>query len=158
MINLKKVIIIGGDERQKRLCGLFENKCRCIYISNNSELEKEKFEDANLIILPLPVTKNGRDIYSDCGKIAVENVTNKLCKNNIVSGGLIDKKLKNKLSESGIKYFDYYADETFRIFNAYLTAQGAAKIVLENTEDFIVSKKILITGFGRVGKACARVL
>ena len=39
-----------------------------------------------------------------------------------------------------------------------LTAQGAVRLLLENTREYLVSKRVLVAGFGRIGRALAKML
>lgn len=57
-----------------------------------------------------------------------------------------------------IRYINYFADEGFIVKNAYLTAEGALAHIIQNTDCSLVGMRVLILGYGRVGKAVAKVL
>lgn len=49
--------------------------------------------------------------------------------------------------------FDYTKDETFALKNAYLTAEGALSLAVNESSGSLINAKILIVGYGRIGKA-----
>lgn len=60
-------LILGGDERQRKLCRLFsENGYDVTSITDEGE-EKlcESLERSDAVILPLPVSRDGITVYSD---------------------------------------------------------------------------------------------
>lgn len=158
-----KILIAGGDERQRKLGTLF---AQAGYDVNRFTEEyepgkwKECLEKAGAVILPLPVSRDGKYVYSDrpAFQLPLKAVTENLDGRQMLFGGIIRDNLKAELAERSIPYSDYYADEAFVSFNAYLTAQCALRLMLENTDEYLVSKRVLITGFGRVAKALAALL
>lgn len=54
--------------------------------------------------------------------------------------------------------YNYLANESFAIRNAFLTAEGAVACLEENTDFSILGSKILIIGYGRIGKALRHIL
>ncbi|MDR2046872.1 MAG: hypothetical protein LBP79_03070 [Clostridiales bacterium] len=60
------------------------------------------------------------------------------------------------LSKKRIKFVNVFDEEGFACKNAMITADGALMLVAENTEIVFADMKILIIGFGRVGKALAK--
>ena len=56
------------------------------------------------------------------------------------------------------RVFDYSDDEAFLCENAYITAQCALKLTLDNIDTVLHDKKALIVGYGRIGKYLASML
>ncbi|MBR7060734.1 MAG: hypothetical protein IKI34_03270 [Eubacterium sp.] len=54
--------------------------------------------------------------------------------------------------------FDYTKDESFAIKNAYLTAEAAIAIAIENSDFSLINSPVLICGYGRIGKALEDLL
>ena len=54
--------------------------------------------------------------------------------------------------------FDYTKDEGFALENAFLTAEGAVSLAISESEISLINSKILIIGYGRIGKALHRYL
>lgn len=152
-------LIMGGDKRQRILYEklLCENKN--IRFASHPE-DFEDFAQYTDIILPLPLTRDGITVYTtETNSILnLKDIINKINKGQIVFGGGIPEKIKESLKYQGIKYFDYMSDEKFLTANAELTSQGALRLLLENTERYIVGSQILIVGFGRVARSLAFLL
>ena len=51
------------------------------------------------------------------------------------------------------KIYDYSKREDFCVYNAALTAEGAIEIALRETDSSLLDSRILVTGYGRIGKA-----
>ncbi len=54
--------------------------------------------------------------------------------------------------------YDYADNEAFLLRNAYITAQCALKLTLENIDTLVYGKRTLIVGYGRIGKYLASML
>lgn len=54
--------------------------------------------------------------------------------------------------------FDYTRDESFALENAFLTAEGAIAKAVENSKTTLINSNVMITGFGRIGKALLTLL
>ncbi len=54
--------------------------------------------------------------------------------------------------------FDYMKYESYVLKNAILTAEGAVTLLEENTSYSLFNSKILIVGYGRIGKALHKLL
>ena len=78
--------------------------------------------------------------------------------NQIIIGGMISEELKKDLQQAGVSYIDYFENEAYVLKNAHLTSQGAVKLFLDNIKDSIIEKKVLISGFGRIGKLLGLIL
>ncbi|MBP3448545.1 MAG: hypothetical protein J6K51_05970 [Clostridia bacterium] len=161
----QKFLIIGGDLRQiacaKRLrekgyavtlYGFFD-----IYLK---DLEKSKnlTEDiirADYVLLPLPVTKDGTTVNTPLWDetISLTQLTDALRDRTVVFGGMIkDPWLINR-----DLVFDYAKEEEFLIKNAQITAEGALDILFSETPHSVYGSKLLITGYGRIGKILSRL-
>ena len=58
----------------------------------------------------------------------------------------------------GGRVLDYSDDEAFLCENAYITAQCALKLTLDNIDTVLFGKRALIVGYGRIGKYLATML
>ena len=54
--------------------------------------------------------------------------------------------------------FDYTKDEVFAIKNAFLTAEAAISVAIDNSDLSLINSPVLICGYGRIGKALHRYL
>ncbi|HPE95039.1 MAG TPA: dipicolinate synthase subunit DpsA [Bacillota bacterium] len=69
--------------------------------------------------------------------------------NALYAGGLVSGKLE------GI--YDYLSDEKLTTLNAIPTAEGALMIAIRETHSTVKDAKVLVLGYGRVGKAVSRL-
>ncbi len=161
MLTENRILIIGGDNRQCHLCDLLLNDgYACLYENNDILRVFAKLNKCRYIVLPVPVTSNGRHIYSKNEKFRLElnKLFTSLSKNHIVFGGGFPSEASEVLNKRNIVYADMNNNEDFLIYNAYLTAQGAVRLLLSSTQRLITGKKILVTGFGRISKALVLLL
>lgn len=158
-------VIIGGDKRQKYLgeylkkCGNSVETYGLYDWDDDSERLKSLITPESVIILPLPVSKNGKTVFMPFSKreLLLSRLLNLINSKNKVFGGMFGEELACALQEKHIPFYDYY-DSTFISENAYLTAFGTLKIILEHI-DFAVSQGVFaITGYGRVGRETAELL
>ena len=56
------------------------------------------------------------------------------------------------------KVYDYTAREEFALYNAELTAEGALGILINDYEGAVCGSRVLVTGYGRIGRLTARYL
>lgn len=151
----KSFLIIGGDKRQEYLKNILSEKFSSVHrIMCPADMCKlDDMGRYSHIILPIPTTKDKEVVYCSNKdvKVPLSDIYCRLTdKQKLYGNGLSDS--------SGIRYFDFMKDETFKHANAHLTAQGALILLLKNTEDYIVTKKALILGFGDVARTLADVL
>lgn len=54
--------------------------------------------------------------------------------------------------------YDYTKCESFALKNAYLTAESAIAVAIDNDDESLLNNSVLITGYGRIGKALHKLL
>lgn len=165
----KTFAIIGGDKRQlycarqiaddgyEVILGGFDKVLSMRGVSGLSEIEAIEKSDA--VILPLPcVDKDGYipSAFSD-KKISVKELEPYLCTKRVFCG-MKDKLLSFTKLLNPLMINDYYEREDFVLANAYVTAEGAISIAMEKFEGTLNGTKILVCGFGRIGKALVTLL
>lgn len=163
MLLSKNILILGGDLRQNRIHEILISKdYTCTYINDNSlsENANKKIPLYDVVILPVPVSHDGVYLYSNNKEVKIELdlIINSMTKAQLFIAGCISGELKAVLKEKSIEYFDFYESEELVLENAFLTAQGALRLLLENTTEYVKNKKMLITGYGRVAKATAAIM
>lgn len=161
MLNDKKVLIVGGDSRQKLLNEILSEKgYSCKRENSDASMAFESLTQASVVIFPVPVTTDEKYVYSDNSafKLVLSDFLNKISPEQFVLGGMFKGEAKEILEKNNVPYKDLGTFEHFTVYNAFLTAQGALKLLLEGTNSIITGKKVLITGFGRIGKALANLL
>ena len=156
---------MGGDERQLYLAramaadGL-DVRVSCLEqgegIDALEQVGPEKLAaDCDLILLPLPVTKDGKTLNTPLSqvKIPLDDNFAVLFPGKTVYGGMMEKLLKTSPLWDSVSAYDYYTREELLIGNAVLTAEGAVGMAIQEYEGALNSSRVLVTGFGRIGKA-----
>ncbi len=167
MIKTKKITLIGGDTRQLRVLDFFKEKKFQIFawgiehkISSKDELAGLMI-DTEIVILPLPVSKDGIRLNSpfcENAQIKLSELSKMLPENITIFGGKIPADFAESCNEKGIKIIDYFNDECLCIKNALLTAEAATEIAMRELPGTLDSSKSMVIGYGRIGKLLTNLL
>lgn len=150
-----KIAVIAYNDVQQLLYELLVSKgigCEQVSLINTSFL-KEYIGSFDKIILPFPTKKEKLFTLADNA-----DITDFFTKEQLIIGAMADECIKEKLADSGIAFKDYFEDEAYVLKNAYITAQGVLRLLLENTRGFLPCKTALVSGYGRIGKFLAHGL
>ena len=159
--------ILGGDYRYKILKNLFKSEglnvkiFGNIHIENNSTSLDEMLDNTDLLIGPIPYTKDKKYINLFCeDKISISELLLKMKSKKIgcFIAGVLDEEFKNKVKSSNIKVYDFFEIETVAVKNAVPTAEGAIMTAMEESEKTLFGSDNLILGYGRCGKILAHTL
>lgn len=161
----RNIVIVGGDKRQKYMMEFLQSKGYGVYSYGLFDWDEEGDRLKGLlngdcaVILPVPVTKNGKTVNMPFSKreITMEKLFNHLTSQNLVIGGIIGDETAEKLKIKGIPQYDFY-DEDFVEKNAVLTGYGLIKILLEHIDFALPTGSYAVTGYGKVAKETARLL
>jgi len=166
-----KFAVVGGDMRFLSLAkGLFDKG----YDVTVSGFEKHNFEElklkqgetfdivrsADIIILPLAFSLDDVNInapFSD-KDIEIKALMKNISNTSLVLAGKVSNKLKKLADERNIKLIDYLEREEMAILNAVPTAEGAIELAMSEMPITLWGSKVLICGFGRIGKVLAKDL
>ena len=141
--------ILGGDKRITELAKL---------LAKENKVYTEEIEKADIIIGPIPFSKDG--IYVNLpndNKINIEDVFKKL-DNKIFIAGAIKLEVYELAKMRNIEIIDLMEREELTILNVIATVEGTIPIMIESTEKILQGSKVLILGFGRIGKLLAERL
>ena len=163
MLKDQNIIIIGGDKRFNYLFKILKSKAKnCVILNTDTEVfvSDEFIENFDVVILPLPVTRDGEYINSSNKnfRLSIYSVLNNIRKDAIVFGGILNKEITEVLERRNIRYYDYYKNEDFLVLNSHLTALGTVKLISDSTGNNLKNKKALITGYGYLAKALCNSL
>lgn len=156
----KQTILFISDMRQVYLEEILTKKgldVRCLDIRNSEsvteQLAKLKgfLKEADLLILPIPVTK--------VPEKELQNILNKYLTNETrVLGGCFSKNQLEFFENRGIRYLDFMEDETVTEENAVATAEGVIAELVRLSPYNINEAKIIVTGYGHCGRVIAKKL
>lgn len=154
---------LGGDGRQVYITKLFEEKgfeVRRFGIDPKTDTHVS-IEDAlcgtDFLLLPVPVTKDGYRLNS-AEDILLMDLIGKIPSGCTVFAGKMPPYLKDHLRSKEIEFYDYYENKTYIWRNAEISAEGAIAMLASETEVTLDELKILICGYGRIGKCLAKKL
>lgn len=146
---MKKVTIVGGDSRLKTVKKALEEKGYTVDTVGLIEGDNGNIATSKIVILPVPTTKDGINVNAPLtGKIiplsdiedAISPNTQVLCCN---------------YAFKAHKCTDYNCLDSYALLNAVPTAEGAIKIAIESTPFTLWNARVLVIGYGRVGKILA---
>lgn len=166
-----KFFVIGGDMRIVRLAAMLESEGHeiCCYALDEAPANIIKScalapcisaQDADCVILPLPVLdlRGGLNAPFSAFRHDAEALLRTLPKDAVVCGGMPGEKLLKTILELGIDFVDYYAREELVALNALATAEGTLALLLEHSPITIWESRVLVVGYGRIGKMLAAQL
>lgn len=161
-MNGHNYLLIGGDERQEYLYNILKekgNSAEKIFMGNCKNISEalKKINDSNVIILPIPSTKDGHTLFAPKfeEKVLLDYIIKNIPNNAILfTGGENELFYKSKAK----KTINLLSNESLTLKNAMATAEAALSIIIENCPHTIFGAKILIIGYGRIGKILADYL
>lgn len=135
--------ILGGDVRQRYLAQYIANKGFDVTSSYLGE-ENEPDWEAQVLILPLPVSRDGDWLYTPLSKkrLPLEEIKARYRGGQIFGGNL----------PRGIAGIDYFSAEEVTVANVVPTVEGALALAIANTSFTLAGSPILVLGAGRIGQ------
>lgn len=142
---MKKILLAGGDIRTRILYGKLKEAGFTVDTVGLFEDDNGDMGSADIIILPIPVSRDKKNINCPLTDrvIPISHITENAGNKTVLGGGAIG--LINN-------YTDYSLSDSYAILNAVPTAEGAIAAAINNTDITLQKSKVLLIGFGRVGK------
>lgn len=144
---MKKITVIGGDKRLKT--AVKELTLKGFKVNTVGLFDGEDGNiNGDVLLLPVPTTKDGETVFAPFSqrKIYLSEVADK-ADNRLMLTCNYTFKDKNCI--------DYGALDSYSLLNAIPTAEGAIKLAIENTSFTLWQSRVLVIGYGRVGKVLA---
>lgn len=166
-----KFTVLGGDERSLCLAYELMEDGHHVKIFGFDKLEKkldieessslrEAIKDADIIIGPLPFTRDEKTINAPfySGKIDINNVIKLVHSEQLLTVGKVDEDILELFNKNNINIKDYFHREEMQILNAIPTAEGAIELAMAEMPITIHGSNILILGYGRIGKVLSKMI
>lgn len=164
-----KYTILGGDKRSLELGNLLmkDGNEVCIYGFDRLEQYKyksvelyEAIEYADVIIGPLPFSTDNINVDAPLSNelIQIDTVLDLMSENQMIIGGKFGLEHEKKLKDKNLKSADYFKREEMQVLNAIPTAEGAIQIAMEETPITLHNSKVIVLGYGRIGKVLSKML
>lgn len=153
MLRAKNIWVVGGDPRQAALAGLLADDGHSVHTYALEQGEGMACEPslagadrADCVVLPLPAAG------PDGG---LDEVLDALRPGQLVCAGMAGERLRAQAERRALMLRDYFAREELAVLNAIPTAEGAIQIAMEELPITLHNARVLVIGFGRLGKALA---
>lgn len=165
-----RYLVLGGDLRNVKLAGMLADDGNKVYsfgqersdeILDDDRIEKctslkQALEKSQVIIAPVPFSGNSEIINTPFSDERI--MIDELLKNNkskIFISGSIKDDIKKKLDENYMQVVDIMKRDDLAILNTIATAEGTIEVAIKNTDKILQGSRVLVLGFGRVGKIVA---
>ncbi len=154
--------VVGGDLRQALYARLLRSDGHEVLCAGLEGAGvdcvplPEAVAAADYVVLPLPAG-GGETLNApfSAAPIGVTELVGLLAPGAVVLAGKVEGHLAELLSERGVRFADYFAREELTVKNAALTAEGAVELLLREMPGQLLGSRVLVTGFGRIGKLLA---
>lgn len=164
--------VIGGDLRIIKLAKMLADDGNTVYtyglekaeeLKGNpnilfcEKLSKAITKEVEIVIGPIPFSSNGVNINSPFSEkeISIREVMYHLNAKILIAGSIAPD-IYDMVNDEYIEIVDIMKREELAVLNTISTAEGAIEIAIANTNKIIHGSKVLILGFGRIGKVLAR--
>ncbi len=155
--------VIGGDMRQARLAEMLACDGHRVAAALMGDAVhkpcvvcdwRESEDMARYIILPLPASSG--DGALNCPmveeRVEIRDIIERVRPDQTVLAGRIDAATRHMAETEGIRLIDYFEREELAVTNAAATVEGAIQILMEELPVTLLGSRILVIGFGRIGK------
>ncbi len=164
------IVIAGGDLRQvyaaQALAQQTEHRIEIIGVPQKmlSPLQTAHAElpdalEADVLVLPIPAVDAAGNVPAplSASSLELEELLRHMRVGGLILGGGAIPPLR-LIQEKRLEYCNYLRQETLSIANAVPTAEGALQMIMEKTVQTIAGSRVLILGYGRIGKVLAAQL
>ena len=158
MYLVQNFAILGGDRRQYHLAAQLMAagfSVACYQVPDLPDTHAslhDALAQAEAVLLPVPALRDAAHIKSP-GDLPLDAVRACLPPGTRIFGGVLPEELF-----AGHVQYDYMRDEPLAVQNAALTAEAAVALALGAMPTGLSGSRILVVGFGRIGKCLARKL
>lgn len=159
-MNIKRILIIGGDSRINYLAQEMEKEGFKIKRFDGSEPLKTAVEESDAVVLGLPCSRDDKTVDApglDEG-VLFKDLFRIMGKNKLLLAGKMSPGIKAVADVFGVKWVDYFMREELEILNAVPTCEGAVQIAMEELPTTVFGSNVVITGFGKVAQPLASML
>lgn len=161
------VWVVGGDLRQVKLAELLADDGHTVHTYGLERMDEMMGEDtlkrigqADCVVLPLPVTGEDGLLNAPLSerRVSLTAVLDELNPEQVICAGRVTPEAAAQANARGLILRDYFAREELAVANAVPTAEGAIQIAMEELPITLYDARVLVIGFGRVGKLLAHRL
>ena len=161
--------VVGGDMRQVKLAQLLTEDGHTVHtyaldpgpeelLGAIRETDLTQASRADCVVLPLTVSSGGGLLNAPFSKVQqpLGPILDQLSPKQFLCGGRVDESTRAMAEARGLTLHDYFTREELAVANAVPTAEGAIQLAMEHLPITIHGARVLVTGFGRVGRLTAQ--
>lgn len=162
-----KILVCGGDERSVYLAGMLAAEGHEVLVLRLDRAEPPRGcipvaqpERADAVILPVPAENERGMLNAPLGSepMVVEHILERAGSGAIIIGGKLSPRLRREVEARGMEARDYMRSAEYAAENAAVTAEGAVYELMKSSEAALRDMKILVIGWGRIGKLLIKKL
>lgn len=172
MLNGLPILIIGGDARYLEvLKKLAEDGANVVLVGfdqlsfdypnvRHSKMNNIDFSEIDVIILPVAGTNAEGKVettFSDSDIFLSKEMIAQTPKHCIIYTGISNSFLDHAAESTNREIVRLFARDDIAISNSIPTAEGAVRLVIEQTDITIHGARVMVLGFGRVGFTVSRL-
>ncbi|HOO79364.1 MAG TPA: dipicolinate synthase subunit DpsA [Lachnospiraceae bacterium] len=123
----------------------------------HAEYQEECINNSDIIILPIPFSKDHKTVRWESGKdvVLLSEICDAMREGQLLFGGQLTEELKKSCKEKGVLYYDFMELPAVTIKNAIATAEGAIAEAIKEGLDNLHQSTCLVIGYGQCGKVLA---
>ena len=165
MVVIMKFAVIGGDMRQVKLAELLHadghevatfalDKIRLADGVKQLPTARVATDGSRVVVLPLPVQSREGMLSTplSVGLHTTREILSTLNPSQTVLLGRADNAVRELFAAQGTVFTDYLQREELAVLNAVAATEGALGLIMQETAVTLWNAKILVIGFGRIGK------
>ncbi len=158
MRSVKLAELISEDLNTVNIYG-YKNAGFEMRLTENEDLQAA-IDDSDIVIGPLPCSNDNETLFAPFHpeKIYINEVFKIMKKNQLFIAGRISDKIAHLAEAYNVYDIDILEREEMAVLNAIPTAEGAIQIAMEETPATIHDSRVLVLGFGRIGKILSNML
>lgn len=148
-----RILFVGGDARMEYAA---EKLSHDHEIRRYGEALDGVFDAFDAIVLPLPLTKDGRTVFAPRSDTPLtfealfEEVKEFADEHTLVLAGGETPALTELCGRLGFGFSNYFAQETLTLRNAALTAEAALCLLSQSGDGALLGSRVLVAGSGRI--------
>lgn len=159
-MNIKRILIIGGDTRIDYLAQALTEDGFTVSRFDGSQALKSTIDCADAVVLGLPCSKDDKTVDAPMLSEAVllKDLFRLVGNKKLLLAGKMSDAVKAVADVFSVHWVDYFMREELEILNSVPTCEGAVQIAMEELPITINGANALVTGFGKVGEPLSLML
>ncbi len=154
--------VVGGDRRQAELGRLLAGDGHSVRTYGLDRWKPvgadtlDRAASADVVILPLPLCRGDGVLNCEEGAVPTADLFRRLRPQQRILAGQVRPQQRQEAEALGLTVEDYFLREELAVANAVPTAEGAVQLAMEHLPITIHGSRVLIIGYGRVGRLTAQ--